>query len=198
MDQHRLGDDVVDRVARVKRCVRVLEDNLHLRPEVSHPLGRGVHHVLSAEGDSSRGWLDQAKDGPTKGGLTAAGFPNDAQCLPTGDREADAIDRMYDTDVASKEPGPNREVCNQVVDPQNLVARAYLCPVAVDAGAGVSRAVRPGVAVVCLGHCAACPVTSSTGGRVEVLWQRDQWSSPTSSRVAGFSAQTSVRWTQRV
>ncbi len=53
-----------------------------------------VGNVLAINQDLAARGLVQLDDGLGQGGFPAAGFPDNAQHLATGNRQADAIDRM--------------------------------------------------------------------------------------------------------
>jgi hypothetical protein len=64
VDPQRLGDDVAHGHARVERGVRVLEDDLHLPPDLTHLAAAEPRDVAPVEDDLPGGRLDQLQDRP--------------------------------------------------------------------------------------------------------------------------------------
>ena len=120
-DLERRPDDVADPAAGVERRDRVLEHDLHLRPQDPQPLPVQRRELVAGERHLAAGRLGQLDDGPGGGGLAAAGLADQAQRLTLGDVEAHVRHRR---DVP---PGPGREVHDQVLDPEeHVVVRAQV------------------------------------------------------------------------
>src|SRR5439155_13427074 len=92
VDAQRLGDDLADGHARVERCVRVLEDDLHLTTDVTHPAAAEARDVETVEDHLARGRLEQLDERPSKGGLAAAGLADESERLALLDDHVDAVD----------------------------------------------------------------------------------------------------------
>lgn len=79
--------------------------------EFSQLAGRGGKDIPAVKDDLTGGGGDQAEDGPSDGGFSAAAFTDQAQSCSPGDGEADAIDGFdlaYDAPqetLADGEPG---------------------------------------------------------------------------------------------
>jgi hypothetical protein len=67
-----LADDLADRHPRVEGAVRVLEDDLHVAPELLHLARRRFEDVLAVEQDLATGGRDQPHDRAGHGGLAGA------------------------------------------------------------------------------------------------------------------------------
>ena len=121
----RLGDDEADALARVQRRVRVLEDHHHLAPDRPHLRAREVRDVAPVEDDLAAGRVEQAHDAARHRRLAAAGLADDAERLALVDGEGDAVDGLDGADLLLEDdPARDREVLLQVLDDEQLVARA--------------------------------------------------------------------------
>jgi hypothetical protein len=115
-------DDVAHRHARVQRRIRVLEDDLELAPHVSHLRPAEARDVTAVEDDLAGRRLDELDDRARQRRLAAAGLAHEAERLPRLHREVDSVHRMDLPDGALEEPGPNREVLDETLDPEEVVA----------------------------------------------------------------------------
>jgi hypothetical protein len=99
VDHQRLGDDVVDRHARVERAHRILEHELdapaELLQRVALQLQRLGELVAFVEQDASGVGRERAHDDLGQGGLAAAGFADQPQALAALHLEADIVDRQH-------------------------------------------------------------------------------------------------------
>ena len=91
---HGLGHLLADRLCRVQRRLRVLEDHRHLvAPELAHPLVRQAHQVLAIEPDRPLDDLpalgQQPHDRQPQHRLAAAGLPHQTERLAGVDRQVD-------------------------------------------------------------------------------------------------------------
>ena len=116
VDDEGLADDRAHRHARVQRRVGVLEDDLHVSPEVAERPLVESRHVLTLEGDLARGRLDEAEDAAASGGLAAARLAHQPQRLALEDAERHVIDGVDARDLSGEEPTPDREVLLEVLD----------------------------------------------------------------------------------
>ena len=95
-DHQRLGDDVADPAARIERCNRVLEDQLHA--PAHQPQGVALHRrqIVTVEQNPPRGRPAQLQHRPAKRRFSAAGFADQTQRLATGDLQGHAGHGMND------------------------------------------------------------------------------------------------------
>jgi len=121
-DLERCADDVADPPAGVQRRDRVLEHDLHLRPDDPQPLPAEGRELVAGEDHLAARGLGQLDHGPGGRGLAATGLAHEAQRLALGDVEAHVRHRR---DVAAR---PRREVHHQVLDPEeHVVLRSEVC-----------------------------------------------------------------------
>jgi hypothetical protein len=122
LQPQRRADDRADRVPRVQRRVRVLEDHLDVTAQRPHLAGRQVADVPAVEHDLPTGRLEQPGQQPPGGGLAAAGLADHAERLPGGHREADVVHGLHRADLLPDDDAPgHREVLGQ---PGHLEQRA--------------------------------------------------------------------------
>src|SRR6266540_2229873 len=122
VDAQRLPDDLANRHARVERRVGILEDDLHLSPNVTHAPAAQAGDVLSVEHDPARGRNDEPDDRAAESRLAAPGLADEPHGLAGRDAQIDAVDRMHLPDGAFHEARVNREVLDERLDPKDLVA----------------------------------------------------------------------------
>ena len=128
VDHERLGDDVLDRHARIERAERVLEDDLHLAPHRPHALGVQALDRLALEADGAAGRLDQADQHAPGGGLAAARLADEAERPAARDREIDAVDRAHRADLTrDQNPAGDREVLGEALGLDQGGARRGAC-----------------------------------------------------------------------
>ena len=89
VDRERLHDQGADRLARVQRLVRVLEDHLH---PAAHGAQVGVRERLAVDQDLARRRRLQAEQGAAERRLAAARLADDAEGLAAPPLEVDAVD----------------------------------------------------------------------------------------------------------
>ncbi len=97
VDRQRLGQDPVDRLARMQRPVWVLEHHLHqpakrLAARQRQRRGRSALRIAALrhsrqEADGSGSDRHKPANGAQHGRLARSGFADDAEALPRGDRE---------------------------------------------------------------------------------------------------------------
>ena len=123
VDAQALADAVADRRPRVEAGVGVLEDDLH-PPAVGLEVGALERRELGAvELDRPGGRLDEPQDEPTDGRLAAARLADQAERLAAPDVEADAVDGLDRGDRPLHDPAPDREVLDEVPDPDERAIR---------------------------------------------------------------------------
>ena len=74
MDDHGLGNNLADRHTRIERCIRILEDELHV---AAHILELGLVHlgdIFALKVHLAGRRRVEVHDGAAGGGLTATGF----------------------------------------------------------------------------------------------------------------------------
>ena len=74
MDGDRFGEDITDAHLGIECRVQVLEDHLHLTPELPEFIGRSAGNVPPVEEDLPGGRFLKPQDGPADGCLAAPGF----------------------------------------------------------------------------------------------------------------------------
>ena len=74
MQGDRFGENIADTHLGIERRVQILEDHLHLAPELRELVGREAGDVFSVEDDLPGCRFFQPQDGPANGCLAAAGF----------------------------------------------------------------------------------------------------------------------------
>ena len=100
----------------------VLEYDLSPPAKCTKPSAVHRTEVFAVEDDLARGRLDEAQDGPARGGLAASGFTDEPQRLAPAKLEADAVHRLHVPHVSSEHPPLNREVLLQLADLEKDVA----------------------------------------------------------------------------
>ncbi len=123
LEPERRADDRADRVPRVQRGVRVLEDHLDVAAHRPHLAHGQVRDVPALELDLAARRLDQPGDEPAHRRLAAAGLADDAQGLPRVHLEVDAVDGLDRGGLPSQQALADREVLDQALDPEQRLAR---------------------------------------------------------------------------
>jgi len=72
LDGVRRGDDLPDRMTRVQRPERVLEDHLHLSAKTSKLPTGDLGHVLAGELNGAAGGLEQTQQSASGRGLATS------------------------------------------------------------------------------------------------------------------------------
>ena len=116
VDHQRLADDRPDRHPWIQRCVRVLEDDLHLLAEGAQRALVERGDVLALEGDFARGRLDQSQDRAAGGGFAAAGLAHEPQRLAGHDVERHVVHRVHARHLAREQAATDREVLLEVAN----------------------------------------------------------------------------------
>src|SRR5712691_5650903 len=94
VNAERLADGRADRLARVERVGRVLEDDLDAAAELAEAPLRGGRQVLALEDDPAGGRLFEAQDAVRGRRLAAAALADERDRLAREDLERHAIDRV--------------------------------------------------------------------------------------------------------
>src|SRR6185312_4774667 len=95
VDPHGIGDDRPDALARVERCVGILEDHLHLAAQRTQAPGSEILDRGPLKDDLAGRRLEEAHDGSSQRRLAATRFADEAQSLafPNGEVLLDVADR---------------------------------------------------------------------------------------------------------
>src|SRR4029079_4247280 len=101
------------------RCIGVLEDHPHTEAHVAEAAAAGSDHLGSLEGDGAALRPDQPHDGWADRGLAAAGFADDPEHLPLGERQRYTVDRLHPAFPATS---PGRKGDLQVSNIEDAVA----------------------------------------------------------------------------
>lgn len=109
MDVHGLPDDLAHRHTGIQRGIGVLEDHLHIAPEVLHFAAGEFGDILAHELDLALGGLIDLHQGAAQGALAAAGFTYQAKGLVFHHLKGDIVDRL-DGLLFSKQATAYREV----------------------------------------------------------------------------------------
>src|SRR3984885_9785046 len=91
MKEERLDQDSPDRMARVERGHRVLENHLHAAPQRPHLELRQLRDVLPVEHDPARIDVDEPHERAAERRLARARFANDADGFAPAYPEVDAM-----------------------------------------------------------------------------------------------------------
>ena len=117
VDAQRLADEPTDRVPRVQRRERVLEDHLHppaQRAQLALAEGRDV---VAVEDDSPAVGAYRRSKRAADRRLAAPGLADEAERLAAADREGDVVDRPHVADVPIEQDARlDREPDAKVVD----------------------------------------------------------------------------------
>src|SRR5712671_3082024 len=121
----RLADDVADSEARVEGGVGVLEHHLELAPVGPHLAARQSVDAVALDADLALCRLEQFEDGLARGRLAAAALADEAQGLPLGNLERNAVDRVNLPDGALQQPLLDREMLDQPLYRQQRLGRSH-------------------------------------------------------------------------
>src|SRR5215469_4843677 len=125
----RRAHDRPDRVPRVERGVRVLEDHLYVAAQRPHGARGQVRDVPAVEHDLTRGGLEQPGQQPTRSGLATPGLAYQTKGLPGPNGKVDPVDRLDRADLVLEDDATgHREVLLQAGYPEQGVARAAAVP----------------------------------------------------------------------
>ena len=91
----RAADDVSHPHPRVQRRERILEDHVHLWPELPEPATGHVRDVGPVKEDLAAVGVEQAQDAPSDGGLPASRFSHQPHDLTGADRQVHAVHRPH-------------------------------------------------------------------------------------------------------
>lgn len=125
VQQHRFRNGGADRLARVERAERVLEDHLDLSPRrLERPFVQ-LQDVLPVEADRTGGRLDQPQDAAARRGLAAAGLADQRQGLALPYRKRDALDRVDIADRPVEEAALDRKARDEIADFQDRLTLEF-------------------------------------------------------------------------
>ena len=149
MDVERLTDDALDRLPRVQRRERVLEDDLRLSAQLPpHLAAPAAGDVLPVKDDGSGGGQRQPNDEPAQGGLAAARLSHQPDGLTGSNLETDAVDGLHHPRLLPAQPASpgatNREVLDEVPDLKQALGLRH----SAHSGRAVARRGAPRVAAV--------------------------------------------------
>ncbi|MNC29149.1 hypothetical protein D3C75_773870 [compost metagenome] len=95
VNSQRFTNDVLDQKPRIQGTERVLKNDLHLLTQLPELLmAQRMNIPASKQHLSPRGAL-QPEQHPSKSGLAAAGFTNQAKRFPLADRQRNTIHGLY-------------------------------------------------------------------------------------------------------
>ena len=110
MDDKRLPDDIAHRLARVKRRVRVLEDDLDLPPKRPKLLSIVVENIFTLKQYLALGGLFQPGDHTAKRCLAASALAHQAQCLSPENGQIHPVHRFHRVHGAFEYSAGDRKV----------------------------------------------------------------------------------------
>ncbi len=109
MKQQRLRDDAPDRMARVERRHRVLEDELHAPPQRAHLRFAEPRDVAPVEDDAAGGRSTSLQQRAPQGRLARPAFADDADGLAATDAHGDAAQSLDGRTFAPERAAPGAE-----------------------------------------------------------------------------------------
>src|SRR3954454_21481399 len=148
VDDERLRDDRANRLARVERRVRVLEDHLDLTPHRLQLAAAKRRDLAPPDLDRPAGGVEQPVDQPRGRGLPATGLPHDSERLAAPHVERDPVDRADRAHLLLEDdPLRDGEVLYEVADLDEHLAvhrwRAHPAPLSTLSSAVISSGSRP-------------------------------------------------------
>ena len=102
MDRERSSNDLLDRLSRIERRVRVLEDHLHLTTKRAKASRRRPRDVAAVEPDRAAGGIEEAQHETGRRRLPAARLADDTQRLTASDGQTHVFHGM-DSALCSRE-----------------------------------------------------------------------------------------------
>ena len=113
VDRQRLADAARDRRPRVERRVRVLEDDLHVAPDVAQLLRVERDDVAAHELDAATRRVDEPEHDAGDGRLARTALAHEPQRLAGADAEVDAVDGVDAAGHTLEQAGVHGEVLAQ-------------------------------------------------------------------------------------
>ncbi len=110
MDRQPLTDDAADGTPRVQRRIRVLKNDLHPSPQLTHLSRRQFQHRLAVEMDGTGRGFFQPQDQSPQGGFSAAAFAHQAKGFTPQDGHVHPIDGLDQPLIAAEQATPDREI----------------------------------------------------------------------------------------
>src|SRR6185369_3850030 len=123
-----LANDVADLHARIERPARILKDELQLAPKASQFRAVQFGNLRAIERQLSSARLHQAHKNSSERGLSASGFPDQAECLAAADIQIDAVNRPGICSVPPPQPATDREVFLDTTGVQQRLMHLRLLP----------------------------------------------------------------------
>ena len=123
VNAQRFGDDVADGHARIERCIRILEDDLHLFAQFADFFAAEFSDVATFEEHFAFGRLEQPQHDATRGRLARTRFADEAERLAASDREIDPVYGLDVADVSRKHARADRKIFEEVADLDEIGAR---------------------------------------------------------------------------
>ena len=90
----RFLDDLLDRLARIQRGIRILKDDLHLFIDLVHLFSIYTRDIFAVQENLTIRAFQQMDDGAPQRALAASGFADHAHRLAFADFEGDIVHRM--------------------------------------------------------------------------------------------------------
>ena len=107
-------DDRTDRHAGIHRAERVLENDLHITPQLLELIVICLKNISSLKKDSPSGWLNETQDGTSCSGFSAAAFTDETKSFAFLKLERDTVHGLNVANDAFEQPAVDREVSFQV------------------------------------------------------------------------------------
>ena len=118
----RLADDLAYGKPGRKAGKRVLEDDLHLRPDVPQLFAAQIIYFLAVEEHLSSGlFIIKSEDGPASGGFSAAGLADQAHGGTAFEVKGHAVHRLDPAGHMGDHAALDGEVLFQTVDLKNVL-----------------------------------------------------------------------------
>ena len=89
-----IGNDLTDRHPRIKACIRVLKNDLHLMMHFPHLFLIVFTDIFAAVQDLPAGRLNETQDRSPQRGFSTTGFTHDAQRFSFFNRQINIVNRM--------------------------------------------------------------------------------------------------------
>jgi hypothetical protein len=113
--EQRFANNISSGHARVERCIRVLEDKLHVAPHTSQVFAFEFGQVLSFKGYIAGGNLIKLKDATTGGGFTTAAFANQAESFTSPNEKTYAVNCLNVSHTALHNTSGNWKVHVEII-----------------------------------------------------------------------------------
>src|SRR2546426_10324918 len=125
-----MSDGPPDGHRRIKRGMRILENDLHLPSQGPEASASNLGDVLTGKEDSARGWVEQSDARFTHCGLATSAFANEAQYFPRVNAKRHAVDgvdhSLLSLQKALDERHLHWKMDVQIVKSENFIAQLRL------------------------------------------------------------------------